>query len=68
MRKIICYRRGCSNPAQWVLPGQQAVHLCTTHLRELLPNQNIVVQQIVVGPTEFKDESEDNNVEHARTT
>jgi hypothetical protein len=24
-------------------------------MRELLPNQNITVQQIVVGPTEFKE-------------
>ena len=30
-------------------------------MRELLPNQNITVQRIVVGPTEFKtkDEEED---------
>ena len=60
MRKIICYRRGCNNRAQWTIPGQQAVHLCTKHMRELFPNQNITVQRILVGPTEFKDVEEDN--------
>lgn len=60
MRTIICYRRGCNNRAQWVVPGHQPVHLCTKHLRELFPNQNIPVQQIVIGPTEFKEAEEDN--------
>lgn len=61
MKKITCYRRGCNNQAQWVLPGRQSIHLCTEHMRELLPKRDIVVQQIVVGPTEYKDEREDND-------
>jgi hypothetical protein len=67
MRKIVCYRRGCNNRAQWTIPGRQPVHLCTKHMRELFPNQNITAQQIVVGPTEFK-KSEDDNGEEARTS
>ena len=68
MRKITCYRKGCNNRAQWIVPGRQAIHLCTTHMRELLPKRDIVVQQIVVGPTEFKEESEGTNGEHTGTT
>jgi hypothetical protein len=64
VRVIICYRRGCNNRAQWTIPGSQLVHLCTTHMRELFPNQNITVQRIeqlpVAGPTEFKDVEEED--------
>ena len=67
MKKIVCYRRGCNNRAQWTIPGRQTIHLCTKHMRELFPDQEIVAQQIVVGPTEFKEELEDDNGEHTRT-
>lgn len=71
MKKIICYRRGCNNRAQWTIPGRQPVHLCTTHMRELFPNQNIAVQRIefvqAVGPTEFKEQEGDDG-EEARTS
>lgn len=64
MKMIICYRRGCSNIAQWTLPGRQTVHLCTKHMRELFPNQDITVQRIetfpVAGPTEFKEQEDDD--------
>lgn len=63
MRKTICYRKGCNNRAQWIIPGRQAIHLCTKHMRELLPKRDIIVQQIVVGPTEFKDPEESNGRE-----
>ena len=55
MRETICYKKGCNNVAQWIVPGRQAIHLCTKHMRELFPKRDIVVQQIVVGPTEHKD-------------
>lgn len=60
MRTIICYRRGCSNRAQWTIPGRQTVHLCTKCMRELFPNQGITVQRIVIGPTEFKEAEGDD--------
>ena len=63
MRKIICYRRGCNNRAQWTIPGK--AHLCTTHMRELFPNRNITVQR--VGPTEFKDLEEEDGARTATT-
>ena len=66
MRKIICYKKGCNDRAQWTILGGQIVHLCTTHMRELFPNQNITVQR--VGPTEFKEEPEDTNGKHTGTT
>jgi hypothetical protein len=37
-------------------------------MRELLPKRDIVVQQIVVGPTEFKKELEETDGEEASTT
>ena len=60
MKKITCYYRGCNNRAQWTIPGNPAVHLCTKHMRELFPNQNITVQRIEVGPTEFKNTEEED--------
>lgn len=59
MRKIICYRFGCKIPAKWTLPGQPVVHLCTKHMRELLPDKVINVLEVArrlptVGPTEEK--------------
>lgn len=60
MRKVICYRKDCKILAKWTIPGRPIVHLCTKHMRELLPGKVINVLEVVtrlpaVGPTEVKD-------------
>jgi hypothetical protein len=67
MKNIICYKKGCNNRAQWIIPGRQTIHLCTKHMRELFPNQNLTVQRVapfpVVGPMEHKDLEDDDGRE-----
>ena len=60
MRKIVCYRQGCSNQAQWEIPGRRTLHLCTGCVRRLFPGISVedlqrVPRDVSHGPTEFKE-------------
>ena len=65
MRKILCYRRGCSNKASWEIPGRQPLHLCTSCLRRLHPNLAVedlrrIPMEVSYGPTEFKENQDES--------
>lgn len=59
MRKIICYRRGCNNLAEYEIPGTPVLHLCMGCVKKLYPTAVVYKMEPrrpEFGPDEFKFE------------
>lgn len=58
LKKIICYRKGCNNPAKWTVPGNVQIHVCDNCLKYLIMQGLQLEGRVtpIVGPSEFKEE------------